>query len=371
MSPIKRAIASSYDGENVFPFALPPKRLRGGGRGDDNYDEDDAAVAFEEDDAFGDDLVAVEDDDDEPDIPPEVLEEASRAVSLSERQRWERPAPEQSLETAAVDLDFQWLDMDVVSGAALSENPNKAKKHVVGQTKGKVPILRTFGVNQHGNSVCAFIHGFTPYGYFAVPPSYTVDDAQMGTIRCELSERLKSMVRSSDQESADVIGVSHVKGHKSIFGYDTPYASFLKIYVRLPNHIPALKRIMEDGVALSGIETTHSNGGMLPQFAPFECNVPFVLRFMVDRDIAGAGWLTLPTDTYQVRPSNRKETHCQVRSTMLSCVCSGRSAGVAYFILFAFVLLVPTNRLKWTCRMTTSLRANLKENGTRLPPFAL
>jgi hypothetical protein len=35
---------------------------------------------------------------------------------------------------------------------------------------------------------------------------------------------------------------------------------------------------------------------------------------MVDRDIAGAGWLTLPGSAFQVRPAAKKETHCQVRT---------------------------------------------------------
>jgi DNA polymerase delta subunit 1 len=86
-------------------------------------------------------------------------------------------------------------------------------------------------------------------------------------------------------------------------GYETPHTKFLKVHVAMPSLVPTLKRIMEQGVNLMG---------QAVQFQPFECNVPFVLRYMVDNDIAGAGWLTLPKQTYQIR-RDRQQTHCQVR----------------------------------------------------------
>jgi DNA polymerase family B, exonuclease domain len=100
-------------------------------------------------------------------------------------------------------------------------------------------------------------------------------------------------------------------------GYDTPDTKFFKVFVALPGLIPALKRIMEDGVPLQGVipengSANHRSSGDLI-YGAFECNVPFVLRFMVDRSLAGAGWLTFPKSTYEIRPIDQKETHCQVR----------------------------------------------------------
>ena len=68
-----------------------------------------------------------------------------------------------------------------------------------------------------------------------------------------------------------------------------------------------LKRIMEEGIDLAGVRAPHGN-----EYAAFECNVPFVLRYMIDNDISGAGWLTLPQKTYQVRQASDQKTHCQV-----------------------------------------------------------
>lgn len=38
-----------------------------------------------------------------------------------------------------------------------------------GQTQGKVPIIRMFGVTDNGNSVCCHVHGFAPYFYVPAP----------------------------------------------------------------------------------------------------------------------------------------------------------------------------------------------------------
>ena len=106
-------------------------------------------------------------------------------------------------------------------------------------------------------------------------------------------------------------------------GYNTAHTKFLKVYLQMPNYIPTLKRIMEEGISLPGVtaidgaDKSHmweDNAGSSCQ--PFECNVPFVLRFMIDEDICGAGWLTLPKGTYEFRKD--KLTNCQVNICVLN-----------------------------------------------------
>jgi DNA polymerase family B, exonuclease domain len=338
--------ATDNDDDEGYPSAaaVPPKRLRGGGNGDD-FDDGDLLLEppVDEPSAFDDDaalLMMMEDggDVEEAYIPPEAMEEARAAAAavLTDKQRWERPPLDRdTTATNRYDLDFQWLDMDVVSGNALSANPNQAKSKVVGQSGSgiQVPILRTFGVTNHGHSVCAFIHGFTPYAYFAVPAGCVVDESRLSDMRSELTERLQSSVRMGNKDSVKVVGIALVKDHKSIFGYETPYNLFLKIYVSLDKLVPALRRIMEEGISLPGVDSSgaENGGGMMPQFAAFEANVPFVLRFMVDRDIAGAGWLTLPQNAYQIRSADRRESHCQVRETRTK-------RGLSELFSFAFCL---------------------------------
>lgn len=41
----------------------------------------------------------------------------------------------------------------------------------------EAPIVRMFGVNKAGNSVCVFVHGFEPYFYVEAPtPTFGPDD---------------------------------------------------------------------------------------------------------------------------------------------------------------------------------------------------
>lgn len=310
MSPTKRNLLS----ENRQDM-LPLKRLRGGG------DEDEPA--FGGDDELFDDLM---DEGIEP--PEEILDEEAPLVIEKEEHlyRWKRPDLPADLNNR-LDLNVQWIDMDVISGSRLEENPNR-KNPVRGGNGPQVPILRCYGVDEVGHSVAVFIHGFTSYSFFALPTGYELTDtSKIEKIRQILEERLKGDVRSNQAESALVHGVEYITDHNSIMGYESIHTKFLKVSVSLPGLIPTLKRIMEGGIQLPGIEVTNQEAtstgmvgedsklGRMTKFAAFECNVPFVLRFMVDWDISGAGWLTLPAEVYQIREECNKMTHCQV-----SCV---------------------------------------------------
>ena len=148
MSPIKRALLEDEISPESF---LAPKRLRGGGFDGPDFE----GQLFDDDDVPDGEMNAAEE------IPSEVLEQANEAYkSKAHEQRWKRKELPPGFDNQK-DLDIQWLDMDVVSGPALTENPNPSKP-LKGQSEGEVPILRCFGVNDEGHSVAAFIHGFTP-----------------------------------------------------------------------------------------------------------------------------------------------------------------------------------------------------------------
>jgi len=100
-------------------------------------------------------------------------------------------------------------------------------------------------------------------------------------------------------------GVKFIEDRKSIMGYSTTHTRFFQVYVSMPSMVPTLKRIMNEGIKLPGmVETTTCQ--------PFESNVPFVLRYMIDQKIGGAGWLSLPGGSYALRPESQKKTHCQL-----------------------------------------------------------
>ena len=305
MSPTKRSLQ-----EGPLPLEYcRPKRLRGGGY-DDNVGGD-----AENEQLFLDevDMIEEEEEQEPPEIPPGIddddEDDAVQLLSDPAAQRWHRPAVRADLSNQDT-LNLQWLDMDVVSGKPRKGTSELDPNKEVGSQEGSVPVLRTYGVTDEGPSICVFIHGFTPYGCYAVPPEFTIDESKLDEMRSLLQAKLAGCRGKQD---ARVLAVEPLQDYRSIMGYDAPITDFLKVYVNLPGHIPALKRVMEDGLELPGlVKRSCGSPAGWTSLQPFENNVPFVLRFMVDRHLGGAGWLTLPSRTYQIRPKENKETHCQV-----------------------------------------------------------
>jgi DNA polymerase delta subunit 1 len=291
MAPMKRA--SSLNLSNVEED-VPAKRLRGG---NGPPDEEDYFL-----------------DDDIPDVlePPEEFDPPSKQQSVYSditedmHRRWLRPANQ--VTNNSQDLSLQAFDMDMIGGTPLARNPNESKSQVVGSISGQVPVIRAYGVSEVGNSVAVFIHGFTPYGYFALPEHATFHHTEdnLAKIRLLINKRLEGAARGAPL-SEYCRAVNYVTSHKSIMGYESSHKHFFKVHVAMPTLIPSLKRIMEEGIELSGVTCESSN-----EYHAFECNVPFVLRYMIDKDISGAGWMTLPKKAYQVRAESKKQTHCQV-----------------------------------------------------------
>ena len=253
--------------------------------------------------------------DDEPVLESHTStsgETSARAVfsDITEgtKQRWLRPAND--CKDNSRDLSLQWFDMDMIGGAALPENPNEnlSDRRVVGASAGQVPVIRAFGVTEAGNSATVFIHGFTPYGYFALPEGSSFDHTEdnLAKIRAYLNDRLEGQARGGKLHEY-CFAVGYDTSRKSIMGYESPHTHFFKVMVAMPTLVPTLKRIMEEGLDLPGVKAPHGN-----EYSAFECNVPFVLRYMIDSDVSGAGWLTLPRKTYRVRGQAEQKTHCQV-----------------------------------------------------------
>jgi DNA polymerase delta subunit 1 len=324
-----------------------PKRLRGGGGGGygDGGDDDIGGGGELYDEDYDEVPMMMYDQDggfpEEEDIIEDV---AFGDITDSHRSRWARPSvPPSVWQTDDNDLNLQWLDIDMIGGRPMETNPNKAKKKVLGASDGTVPVIRLYGVNETGNSVAVFIHGFTAYGYFALPRGCAMDgsDENLGKVRTVLDETLRSKLGSefngskggNNNNPSDgggggehggpraCLGVQSVTNKQSIMGYDPSHTAFLKVYVAMPGMIPKLKTIMEEGIRLPGVTTNNNNandGGRQEVrecmvFQPFECNVPYVMRYMIDRDITGASWLSLPRGTYRLRRSEgEKGTHCQV-----------------------------------------------------------
>lgn len=100
----------------------------------------------------------------------------------------------------------------------------------------------------------------------------------------------------NDIEDDDDAGGGHAAGHSesitdyvlkvemlqrtNVYGFHQP-ETVLKITFALPKHVPRARTIVQSGFRVPGHE------GMIAGAQVFECDMPFVLRFMIDRGARG------------------------------------------------------------------------------------
>mmetsp|Transcript_50355 Transcript_50355/g.98521 ORF Transcript_50355/g.98521 Transcript_50355/m.98521 type:complete len:1167 (+) Transcript_50355:137-3637(+) len=286
-------------------------RLRGGGGSDDfecpaDFEEEPPE---EEEETF-----EIPDDADVSDLGPAAdgqFAGDSDPVFARYRPTWPREVVDWgALDGGAADLDFQCTDLDILTGRPLRTHPasshdGKTDRRVPGPSADQpAPVLRLYGSTASGSSVCAYVHGFAPYAFFACPPGYK----HHSDMRNLLDSLLRKNVRSSDGRDVKVFvhGVKVHEDRKSLLGYVPAHTSFLQVYVAMPGMIVSLKKIMGGGIDVP--ETCRDNdgsahGGSLV-FEAYEANVPFVLRFMIDVELTGSGWATLPASRYRIRDSS-------------------------------------------------------------------
>jgi DNA polymerase delta subunit 1 len=101
--------------------------------------------------------------------------------------------------------------------------------------------------------------------------------------------------------------VEIVRGKRSILGYNTENKPFVKVYLSLPTLVPKLKRCLSEGVGVGKDVAWRAQ--------TYESNVPFVLRFMIDNNLAGGSWCEAPAGSFFLRGTSGKlpkATRCDV-----------------------------------------------------------
>uniref|UniRef100_A0A669BQD7 DNA polymerase n=1 Tax=Oreochromis niloticus TaxID=8128 RepID=A0A669BQD7_ORENI len=176
--------------------------------------------------------------------------------------RWRRPtAP--SLDPSSDILVFQQIDLDYY----LAGMP--------GQSQGKVPIIRMFGVTDNGNSVCCHVHGFAPYFYVPAPNGFT--SAHLVEFQKELNSAvLKDMRSNKDNISVTVLAVD-ITRKESMYGYHGKrIIDFLRITMAMPRLIAPAKRLLEQGFKFSHFPTSN--------YQSYEANIDFEIRCVDEND---------------------------------------------------------------------------------------
>ena len=249
-----------------------------------------------------------------------------------QEKRWMRPPVPDGVDLTQEALQFQWMEIDTTTGPPLDANP--AGGDTVGSREGPVPIIRLYGVTKLGRSVMLSVHGFTPYFYVSFPNSMDISEAKLGALRCKLDEQVKSKARGEERKlNTCVLGVERIPNKQSLLGYhfDTT-KDFVRVHVAMPSMIAGLKRVIEEGVKL---------GNDLYRGHTFESNVPYPLRFMIDRNIQGSDWLELPPKTFSVRSVHEKVTRCTIEADiyhdqLIVHPCEGQWSAIAPLRVLSF-----------------------------------
>lgn len=70
----------------------------------------------------------------------------------------------------------------------------------------------------------------------------------------------------------------------------------MKIHVFLPMYVAKARAAVEKS-------EVRFNNNMIFSEVTYESNMPYALRYMIDRDINGMQWIQIPKGMYTVRPS--------------------------------------------------------------------
>jgi DNA polymerase delta subunit 1 len=163
-----------------------------------------------------------------------------------------------------------------------------------------------YGITMEGNSVCAHVHGFSPFLYVQAPSNF--NKSQLSEFQKNLDQIVMKDMRSNRENVQEAILKVELVSRQSLQFYTgEDKAVFIKITVALPKLIAAVKRLLEREIIMQSIN--------FQDCRCFESNIDFDIRFMVETKVVGCSWIELPANTWKKREKGtvpEPESRCQL-----------------------------------------------------------
>lgn len=154
-----------------------------------------------------------------------------------------------------------------------------------------------------GTTVTAHVHGFTTLFWAGVRSRF--EPGHCASFLKAL-ETVMTGGKGSEKLRQHVLRVQLVTDKRSLMFFREGEAQrYVRISVAMPTLVTTARGLLERGAVRGDFPS-------FPSYPTFESNTPFILRFMIDCDIAGASWLELPAGAYAVRDSRSTSTSAQL-----------------------------------------------------------
>lgn len=163
-----------------------------------------------------------------------------------------------------------------------------------------------YGVTMDGNSVCAHVHGFSPYLFVQAPENF--QKSHLPEFKSKLDAVvMKDMKSNKDNVQEAILRVEMVQRQSIQFYTGDEKSNFIRITVALPRIIAAVKRLLDREIIMPEMN--------FQDCRCFESNIDFDIRFMVDTKLVGCSWVEIPPGTWTRREKGKEpapESRCQL-----------------------------------------------------------
>jgi DNA polymerase elongation subunit (family B)/intein/homing endonuclease len=241
-------------------------------------------------------------------------------------KRWHTPKAPKSWMSGQANVHCMLLAVDQQSSKAMPID----LEH--GDTATNVPILRLTCGNHYGNTAIVYVHGFKPYLYVRVPDDLRDQDMDLvaNDLRSSLDKVIETHPNGRKKDGPYVLKAEDTRKLSMMGWKDRNFLEpWIKVTLALPQYIGICRDALfsdplfapEDGKSWNQGVTWCGKRRTLGTEQLAECNIPFPLRFLIDANMRGQSWFTMPSGSYDVLHGKQTRTlspfECRVHYTDL------------------------------------------------------